>query len=43
MKYVRIFVVVLFVASLGIYGISRVVEENSKDLTKPVITSDREV
>lgn len=43
MKYVRIIVIVLFVLSLGIYGLSLVKEKRDEDPTKPVITTDRDV
>ncbi len=43
MKYVRIAVIVLFIASLGLYGASWVKEKQNEDPTKPQITSDREV
>ena len=43
MKYVRIAVVILLIASLGIYGAGVVREKQGEDPTRPVITSDREV
>ncbi|MGI6012029.1 MAG: hypothetical protein ACOX8H_11165 [Ruminococcus sp.] len=43
MKYVRIAVIVLFIASLGVYGASWVKERRNADFTVPQITSDREV
>ena len=43
MKYVRIAVIILFVASLGLYGASWIREKQQADPTRPQITSDREV
>ena len=43
MKYVRIAVIILFIASLGLYGISWIREKQNEDPTRPQITSDREV
>ncbi len=43
MKYVRIIVVLLFIASLGIYGSGVIKERREEDPTMPSITSDREV
>ena len=42
MRYIRILVVILFIASLGIYGAARIREQATEDPTRPVITSDRE-
>ena len=42
MRYIRILVVILFIASLGIYGAAQIREKASEDPTRPVITSDRE-
>ena len=43
MKYVRIAVIILFVASLGLYGASWIREKQQADPTRPQITSDRKV
>lgn len=43
MKYVRIAVIILLIASMGIYGAGVVREKSGEDPTKPVIQSDREV
>lgn len=42
MRYIRILVIILFIASLGIYGAARIKEQATEDPTRPVITSDRE-
>lgn len=42
MKYVRVTIVILFIISLGLYGLSWVKEKQNEDPTKPQITSDRE-
>ena len=43
MKYVRIAVIILLAASLGIYGAGVTREKSGEDPTMPVIESDREV
>ena len=42
MRYIRILVIILFIASLGIYGAARIKEQATEDPTRPGITSDRE-
>lgn len=43
MKYLRIAVIVLFIAGLGLYGAARIREQQRRDPDQPVLTSDREV
>ena len=43
MRFVRAVVIILFIASFGIFGVSQVISLGKKDETIPQITSDREV
>lgn len=43
MRYVRMALIVLFVLSLGIFGVSEIMEISGRDTTVPEITSDRDV
>ncbi|HIW73920.1 MAG TPA: hypothetical protein H9684_06320 [Firmicutes bacterium] len=43
MRGIRIGVIVLFVLSLAVYGVSRYSERARQDMTLPVIASDREI
>lgn len=43
MKYIKIAVIIAFVLSLGVFGLSRIMEIQSADKTLPQITSDRKI
>ena len=43
MRFVRAAVIIIFILSLGIFGVSQVVELQNRDPHVPEITSDREV
>lgn len=43
MRYVRMALIVVFLLSLGVFGVSEIMEISSRDTTVPEITSDREV